>query len=166
MALIKRRPCFCANSATKIFVEMVSMQSSTKSMRPSHSSRHSAYRSSNVSASTNECLVMTRALGLISRHISRITSIFRRPIVLWNAMTWRFTLLGDTTSRSMSTKRPTPPRTSASTQLEPTPPNPSTMTVAFARRSMPSSPMIRRKRESAASSPGAGSGAGPAIPFG
>ena len=74
--------------------------------------------------------------------MSRTTSCFLRPSVLWNAMAWRLMLDSPTMSWSMTIRCPTPPRASASTQFEPTPPRPMTMTVAASTRSRPALVMM------------------------
>ena len=68
-----------------------------------------------VNGVAHSCGHHTCAAGLIAAIRSFATSALRRPIVSQVAKSWRFMLLGWTTSKSTRRKRPTPERASAST---------------------------------------------------
>ena len=144
MLLMRGISCSCAYAARASLVETVSMASTMQSMLPLHAAKQSLMSASRFSGSTNASRAITVHAGLMSAIIPDMTSIFRRPTVLVNAMAWRLILLGATTSLSTMTSLPMHPRASASTQLEPTPPQPKTITVAACSRARPSSPMMMR----------------------
>ncbi len=96
--------------------------------------------SGRVSVWMNVTRGSTSQSGLMSRTRAAATSALGVPRVERRAKSWRFRLLGPTTSWSTRRRCPTPARARASTAKDPTPPSPNTTTRAWARRASAASP--------------------------